>query len=273
MLIRKIRNRLRGYAMRYMKWRSIPSLSWWRTIFINFYFLPFQQAKKLPIYVYGKLRITKMMGEIEINYPENELFRGMIRINQIFEASGTADGDSELIIGKGKIIFSGFTRIGRNSKILLWGGGTIEIGKNVFINHGANIACANYIKIGKDIRIGPQCQIFDTDFHYTYSPDKRIVKRNNGKVELGHHCWIGARSTIMKGVTLPPYTTVSSNSLVNKSVAEEERCLIGGMPAKLIRVGFGRIFNFKYECEIADYFERHPEIKTYELTEPLEAYD
>ena len=271
--MRKIRNRLRGYAMRYMKWRSIPSLSWWRTLFINFYFLPFEQAKKLPIFVYGKLRITKLMGKIKIDCPTSEIRQGMIRLNQIFEAAGCADGDSEFIVGQGEIIFSGNTRIGRNSKILLWGGGKLKIGKNVFINHGANIACANSITICSSIRIGPQCQIFDTDFHYTYRPDKRVVRRNNAKVELGHHCWIGARSTIMKGVTLPPYTTVSSNSLVNKSVAEEERCLIGGMPAKLIREGFSRIFNFKYECEIADYFERNPDVQTYELTEPLEVYD
>lgn len=268
----KIANRLKAYSARYMIWRSTPSLSWWRTLFVNFYFLPFSQAKRLPIYVYGKLRMTKLAGKIEIDCPREKMERGMIRINQLFDAPGAISGDSELILGNGKIVFEGPARIGQNCRLLLWGGGTLRIGCDVSINHSVSISCCNSITIGNKTRISHQNQIDDTNFHFTFDSSLKVFD-NNKPIVLGHHCWIGARSSIMKGIELPAYTTVASNSLVNRNVTDKERTLIGGMPAKLLKDSFSRVFNFEYECRIADFFAKNPDAKEYVLTEPLEQYD
>lgn len=269
----KIGIRLKMYAARYMKWRSTPSLSLWRTLVVNFYFLPFRQAKKLPIYVYGGLKITKFIGCMEIVCQAAEMSRGMIRINAPSEAPGLGEGNTEIVLGHGKIIFEGQAFIGRGSKLLLWGGGVLRIGNNAFISNGVMISCSESIYLGHNLRMGHQCQIMDTNFHYTYNTDKRKVRRNNSSIVLGHHCWIGSRSSIMKGVELPAYTTVASNSLVNSNITSQERTLIGGLPAKLLKDSFSRVFNFEQECKIAEFFSKNPSAKEYILTESLDQYD
>lgn len=272
-LLSKIVIRLKKCATGYMRWRSTPSLSLWRTLFMNFYFLPFNQAKRIPIYVYGGLRITKFIGKIGIECVPSELCRGMIKINAFSEAPGPAFGDTEIILGHGQIIFDGHALIGRGSKLLLWGGGILHIGNNVCINHGVSISCSKSIYLGRNLRLGHQCQIMDTNFHYTYRTGERKVRRNNSSIILGHHCWIGTRSTIMKGVELPAYTTVAANSLVNRNITNQERTLIGGMPAKLLKEDFSRVFNFEQECRIADFFSKNPDAEYYILAESLEQYD
>ncbi len=269
----KIGGRLKMYAARYMKWRSTPSLCLWRTLFVNFYFLPFRQAKKLPIYVYGGLKITKFIGCMEIVCQSAEMSRGMIRLNAPSEAPGLGNGNTEIVLGHGKIIFEGHAFIGCGSKFLLWGGGELRIGNNAFISNGVMISCSKSICLGYNLRLGHQSQIMDTNFHYTYNTNKRTVRRNNSSVVLGHHCWIGSRSSIMKGVELPAYTTVASNSLVNSNITNKERTLIGGMPAKLLKDSFSRVFNFEQECKIAEFFSKNPSAEEYILTESLEQYD
>lgn len=268
-IIRKILN----FALRIYLRKSIPRRSFWRTLFFNYYFLPYRQAKKLPIFVYGKLKLIQSGGTIEIDCPDDKITKGMIHLNEQVSSAGASGADTVIALGKGKIIFEGKANITRNSKFLFWGGGILRIGEDVYINNGADISCCNQITIGHHSRFGHNVWLTDTAYHFTYNTADNLVKRNNAPIVLGHHCWIGAKSTIMKGVHLPPFTTVASNSLVNKSIVDKEGSLLAGSPAKLIREGFKRVFNKKKEWEIAAFFDKHPEAEEYKLTEPLSQYD
>jgi acetyltransferase-like isoleucine patch superfamily enzyme len=44
---------------------------------------------------------------------------------------------------------------------------------------------------------------------------------------IGNHVWIGCRSTILKGVSIPNNNIVASNSVITKTF-EVENCVIGG---------------------------------------------
>ncbi len=54
-----------------------------------------------------------------------------------------------------------------------------------------------------------------------------------GRVNIGNNCFIGARSTILYGVTLGNNIIVAAGSVVCNSFSEE-RIIIGGNPAKKI---------------------------------------
>ena len=54
-----------------------------------------------------------------------------------------------------------------------------------------------------------------------------------GKITIGNNCFIGAKATIMYGVTLADSTIVAAGSVVTRSVKEEGK-IIGGNPAKVI---------------------------------------
>lgn len=61
---------------------------------------------------------------------------------------------------------------------------------------------------------------------------------------IGNYCWIGNRCTISPGTILPDYTTVTSNSVVNKDFSSLPAYpTIGGVPAKFIREGWTRVWD------------------------------
>lgn len=54
-----------------------------------------------------------------------------------------------------------------------------------------------------------------------------------GKIIIGNNCFIGARSVIMYGVTIPDNVIVASGSVVTKSIMESN-VVVGGNPAEVI---------------------------------------
>lgn len=50
---------------------------------------------------------------------------------------------------------------------------------------------------------------------------------------VGRHCFVGARSLILPGVTIGDGCIVGAGSIVTKSVPP--RCIVGGNPARIIR--------------------------------------
>ena len=59
---------------------------------------------------------------------------------------------------------------------------------------------------------------------------KHIIKY--GKIEVGEYSFVGARSTILPGVTIGSYCVVGAGSLVNKDVPDGT--VVAGVPAKFI---------------------------------------
>jgi acetyltransferase-like isoleucine patch superfamily enzyme len=56
----------------------------------------------------------------------------------------------------------------------------------------------------------------------------------SGKVIIGENCWLGAKATILSGVTLGNNTIVGANSVVTKSFPEG-KVILAGVPAKIIK--------------------------------------
>lgn len=55
-----------------------------------------------------------------------------------------------------------------------------------------------------------------------------------GKVKIGKNCWIGAKATIVSGVSLGDNTVVGANSVVTRSFPKGN-VVIAGAPAKIVR--------------------------------------
>lgn len=52
-------------------------------------------------------------------------------------------------------------------------------------------------------------------------------------ISIGDHVWIGARSTILKGVSIGDGAVVAAGSLVTRDVPPG--ALVGGSPARMVR--------------------------------------
>lgn len=113
---------------------------------------------------------------------------------------------------------------------------TIKIGKNVGIS-GATINAASTIIIEDNVIIGSGCIITDTDSH-PIDYNSRIVTNNNANtttspVTIKEGAFIGARSIILKGVTIGRHSVVGAGSVVSKSVPDN--CIVCGNPAIIVK--------------------------------------
>lgn len=247
--------------------KSISDINWLRTIYFNFRTLPFKQAIKLPIYIYGKPLFNNLSGKILLKCP---IKKGMIKINKICPyAPSLQTLDSQINIA-GTLVIRGNVLIGCANKILVAHGGTLELGNYAHITDFCNIDCWNNIVIDDGTTIAHRCQIMDFDHHFVLNMNTLRICNNSHPIYIGKQSWICNSVTITSGVRLPNFTIVASNSLVNKDFSEVgENILLGGIPAKLIKNNIFRIYDDDIENALNEYFKsptnKHYIVKEEEL--------
>ncbi|RZL44256.1 MAG: acyltransferase [Pedobacter sp.] len=128
--------------------------------------------------------------------------------------------------------------IGRSQKCIFVvnRGAKLTIGDDVGISQAA-IVCHLNIAIGNNVKIGGGVCIYDTDFH-SLDPLLRqgahdMENKVNSPVLIKTNAFIGANSTILKGVTIGENSIIGACSLIVKDVPDNE--IWGGNPAKFIR--------------------------------------
>jgi acetyltransferase-like isoleucine patch superfamily enzyme len=126
--------------------------------------------------------------------------------------------------------------IGRQQKCIFWVDGDLNIGDNFAVSATA-IICTHKITIGNNVTIGGNTVIYDTDFH-NLDPNIRNTKDDNktakrAPVFIKDNVFIGAHTTILKGVIIGENSIIGACSVVTKSIPANE--IWGGNPAKFIR--------------------------------------
>ena len=128
--------------------------------------------------------------------------------------------------------------IGNNygSKITVCENANLHIGNNSGISN-AIIYCYKEIFIGDHVNIGDGTMICDTDFHSINWQDKRegldVKKQKASSVHIGNYVFIGARSIVLKGVTIGDKSVIGAGSVVAKDIPEGE--IWAGNPIRFIR--------------------------------------
>ncbi|MCQ2283429.1 MAG: acyltransferase [Bacteroidales bacterium] len=225
-----------------------------KTLWLNFKMLPFKQARKLPIYIYGRMQFRNLSGKIILD--ADKISSGMIKVGKHDFYIATAVQRTQWNIA-GTMIFKGPIKFLQGSYILVAGNATLEIGgdEGVF---GTNlrIFCFDHIVLGKNVRMAWDGQIMDSSFHYIELQQKdNLVKPLTKPIVIGNNVWIGNRTTISKGTVLPDYTIVASNSMVNKDFsALGPDCMLAGAPAIHKASGCHRIFDTQRERELDKQF-------------------
>ncbi|MDE6859054.1 MAG: hypothetical protein K2J65_01420 [Duncaniella sp.] len=245
----------------YRKYRLLtPKINLWKTIYLNFKTQKFSDAIKFPILVYGKLTISCLTGKISLLGP---ITCGRFKIGYNSDKFSAQKGGALLNL-TGEIISHGYFSCSIDCLIEV--SGILELETCSFFGNMSKIRCHEYIYFGKGSRIVSECQAFDTNFHYMRNIYTGEVHKRTGKIIVGDYCWIGNRSSLMKGTILPNYSIVASNSLCNKNytVDSPEYPLIGGVPAKIIgKGGYVRIFDIIDEANISKYFSENPDMEVY----------
>lgn len=157
---------------------------------------------------------------------------GGLTLSRAFGYSGTVIWNGgfprpKIVNRGGTLRTSGVVLFG-GTRIELYRGASISIGEGSFINRNTSILAETSVSIGDYVLVGWDVTITDTDEH-----DWPGLGARTAPIVIGDHSWIGARSIILKGVTIGEGAVVAAGSVVTRDVAPYT--LVAGSPAKPIR--------------------------------------
>lgn len=147
-----------------------------------------------------------------------------------------------IIISNKKHIFIGknvcIRQNARIEPVLHWINTTYDpkiiIEDGVVIEQNFHLACANYVKIGKDTLISSY--VFISDLNHIYEDIMMPVLKQGlevKKTEIGEKCFVGTGAKIMAGVKIGNNCVIGANAVVTHDVPDF--CIVAGIPAKIIK--------------------------------------
>ena len=111
--------------------------------------------------------------------------------------------------------------------------GTLITGKNCWIGRELSVNGNGTVIIGDNCDLAPEITIL-TGGHEIGPAERRAGKGEIYTVRIQNGCWIGARSTLGKNITVGAGSVVAACACVMRDVAPNT--MVGGVPAKTIRI-------------------------------------
>jgi len=113
----------------------------------------------------------------------------------------------------GVITFNGPCIIGNASAISVGEKGYLSIGGKFKATTSLKIACYHNINIAKNVLVGWDCLIADSDFHVLTNCRNGTLTTGYAPIEIGENTWIAMKCTILKGSVLPKCSVLSACTL------------------------------------------------------------
>jgi len=107
-------------------------------------------------------------------------------------------------------------------------GSQLKIGKQVFINHNCTCMTAGTIIVEDGVMIGPQVTLLTANHHFE---DHNVLICKT--IHVKKNVWIGARATILPGITIGENSVIAGGAVVTKDV--EPNVVVGGNPARVLK--------------------------------------
>lgn len=109
-------------------------------------------------------------------------------------------------------------------------GRNLRLGERVFINSGCRFQDQGGIAIGDDCRIGHD--VVMATLNHDMDPSRR-ADLHPAPIVVGNRVWIGAKATVLPGVTIGEDAVVGAGSVVTKDVPAGT--VVVGSPARVVR--------------------------------------
>lgn len=129
-------------------------------------------------------------------------------------------------IGRGTVMAGTPTITGPRSQRLL------AIGRTCWLNIGCVLDVHSEVTIGDRVQFGQQVMVL-THTHELGSRHARWGSLEAQPVSIGSGAWLGARATVLPGVTVGEGAVVAAGAVVTRDVPPNT--LVGGVPARVIR--------------------------------------
>ncbi len=134
---------------------------------------------------------------------------------------------------------SGSLRVGRwthiISDVVMNATGTLEIGENTFCSQGVTISAFDRVVIGSWCGIGEYVSIHDNDHGLEpFDVPVSLRPRTTSPIIIGDNVWLGAKATILRGVTIGDGAVIAANAVVTRDIPAG--AIAGGVPAKVLKL-------------------------------------
>ncbi len=142
-------------------------------------------------------------------------------------------------LGKQALELGNNVKIGAYSRLIISTtfnnvSGFIKIGDNVGLGEFAYLGGAGGLEIGADCIIGQYLSCHPENHHFD---QLGVLIRHQGVsrqgIKIGENCWIGAKVTILDGVTIGNNCVIAAGAVVNRSFPDNT--VIGGVPARILK--------------------------------------
>jgi acetyltransferase-like isoleucine patch superfamily enzyme len=218
-----------------LRWLARCALVAWglpKTIAFNLRYLPLRQAVRLPVLVSHRVAILNFGGTVTILGPARP---GTVLLG--FGANGAFDFRRSRSVWQvaGSVVFEGPARLGNGFKLSIARSGHVTFGPGFVLSAESQLVCRQSIRFGRGCLVSWDVLIIDTDFHPLIGADGDLTAAQ-APIAFGDRVWIGARASILKGVTLADDVVVAAGAMVTRS-QEASNVLLGGNPAAVLRTG------------------------------------
>lgn len=122
---------------------------------------------------------------------------------------------------KGDVVIYPNTRI--------WAPWNVEMGSSVAIDSDVNLYSVDKIKIGTKVAVSREAFICTASHDINYANRPLIT----APITICDGVWIGARATVLPGITIGEGAIVAANAVVTKNVPAW--AVVAGNPAKIIK--------------------------------------
>lgn len=110
--------------------------------------------------------------------------------------------------------------------------GKLAIGRDCVFNDGITLDLGGRVEIGDRVSIGMESLIATVN-HRHDDPSFRGGERTYGDVRVGAGAWLGARVTLLPGVSVGEGVVVGAGAVVTRDLPPHHLC--AGVPARPIR--------------------------------------
>ena len=108
----------------------------------------------------------------------------------------------------------------------------VTIGPDTWVAQGCLFEGGGAIQIGANCQIGPR-SLFITSHHAILPEGGVRLEPEYYPVKIGAECWLGARVTVLPGVTIAEKTVVAAGAVVAKDCGPGG--VWAGVPARRVR--------------------------------------
>lgn len=104
----------------------------------------------------------------------------------------------------------------------------IIMGEHSFMNYGCVVLDSALVRIGKYVKIGPQCRLF-TPQHPSNYLERRETVETAYPITIGDDTWLGGGVTVCPGVSIGSRCIIAAGSVVVRDIPDD--CMAAGNPA------------------------------------------